>query len=206
MSTQKLNTILLVLILAVGLVLLFKDHDHDHGFEANESHMDMVHSDAEMSDSMGNVPTMPGQEAFGTIQEIINILDNDPNTDWSKVDIDALQQHLIDMDELTMHADVQREDIPGGLRMTITGSGRTIDAIKRMVPTHNDMTLSSVDAWNTTVQEIDNGEILTVTSENNAETEKLRGLGFIGIMAISSQHPAHHLMMAKGIMHTPSHK
>src|SRR5215475_7467525 len=30
-------------------------------------------------------PTIPGQDAFGAIQEIVQILDADPNTDWSKV-------------------------------------------------------------------------------------------------------------------------
>jgi len=42
---------------------------------------------------------MPGQDAFGAIQEIVQILDADPKTDWSKVDLEALRQHLIDMDE-----------------------------------------------------------------------------------------------------------
>ena len=49
----------------------------------------------------GLVPTMPGQEAFGTIQEIVRMLEADPATDWSKVNIGALREHLIDMDEVT---------------------------------------------------------------------------------------------------------
>ena len=36
-------------------------------------------------------PTLPGQDAFGTIQEIVQILEADPNTDWSKVNIAALR-------------------------------------------------------------------------------------------------------------------
>ena len=27
-------------------------------------------------------PTLPGQDAFGAIQEVVRILDADPNTDW----------------------------------------------------------------------------------------------------------------------------
>lgn len=46
-------------------------------------------------------PTLPGQDAFGTIQEIVQILQSDPTTDWSKVNISALRQHLIDMNEVT---------------------------------------------------------------------------------------------------------
>ncbi|MGA7666054.1 MAG: hypothetical protein WBW13_14615, partial [Pseudolabrys sp.] len=45
-------------------------------------------------------PTLPGQDAFGTIQEIVQTLQSDPKTDWSKVNIDALRQHLIDMNEV----------------------------------------------------------------------------------------------------------
>src|SRR5215475_4151224 len=48
--------------------------------------------------------TMPGQDAFGAIQEIVEILQSDPKTDWSKVNIDGLRQHLIDMNEVTLHA------------------------------------------------------------------------------------------------------
>ena len=29
-------------------------------------------------------PTTPGHDAFGAIQEIVQILDADPKTDWSK--------------------------------------------------------------------------------------------------------------------------
>jgi hypothetical protein len=32
------------------------------------------------------------------------MLEADPKTDWSKVNISALREHLIDMDEVTMRA------------------------------------------------------------------------------------------------------
>jgi len=35
---------------------------------------------------------MPGQEVFGTIQEIVRILEADPTTDLPKVDIAALRE------------------------------------------------------------------------------------------------------------------
>ncbi len=47
-------------------------------------------------------PTEPGQAAFAAIQEIVARLQADPRTDWSKVDVDALRQPLINMDEVTM--------------------------------------------------------------------------------------------------------
>jgi len=45
-----------------------------------------------------------------------------------------LRQHLIDMDEVTMRATVQKEPIENGLRIRVTGAGRTLEAIQRMVP------------------------------------------------------------------------
>ncbi len=194
MKTAKLslNTLLLLLILLVGIGILVSVNHRKHASEHAEPHMDK---------QVTGIPVMPGQEAFGTIQEIIGILEADPNTDWKKVNIDALQAHLIDMDEVTMHTLVKRENIPHGLRMAITGKGRTIGAIKRMVPTHNKMTLSTFKQWHTKVEIIDNGAILTVTSDDPKEVDKIRGLGFIGIMSVSSNHPMHHLMMAKGMAH-----
>jgi len=53
-------------------------------------------------------PTQPGQAAFGAMQEIVALLQADPTTDWSKVDIDALRQHLIDMDEVTIRAAIRK--------------------------------------------------------------------------------------------------
>ena len=50
-------------------------------------------------------PTMPGQDAFGAIQEIVRILESDPKTKWSKVNLEALRQHLIDMSEVTLKAE-----------------------------------------------------------------------------------------------------
>ena len=43
----------------------------------------------------GTIPTMPGQDAFGAIQEIVQMLAADPKTDWSKVNLEALRQHLL---------------------------------------------------------------------------------------------------------------
>ena len=83
-----------------------------------------------------NMPTMPGQDAFGTIQEIVQILDADPATDWSKVNIAALREHLIDMNEVTLHAAAAQHIVGNSLVIDVTGEGRTRDAIKRMVPAH----------------------------------------------------------------------
>ena len=51
-----------------------------------------------------SAPREGGQAAFAAIAEIVRLLDADPGTDWSRVNVEALRQHLIDMDEVTMHA------------------------------------------------------------------------------------------------------
>ena len=81
-------------------------------------------------------PAMPGQDAFGTIQEVVQILQADPATDWSKVNIGALRQHLIDMNEVTLHAAAAERVLDNGIEIAVTGEGRTLEAIKRMVPAH----------------------------------------------------------------------
>src|SRR4051812_7008429 len=52
----------------------------------------------------GGAPQSAGQDAFGAIQEIVLMLEADPKTDWSKVDLEALRQHLIDMNEVVLRA------------------------------------------------------------------------------------------------------
>ena len=142
-------------------------------------------------------PTMPGQDAFGAIQEIVRILDVDPKTDWSKVDLEALRQHLIDMNEVTLKADASPQQIDGGLEIAVTGTGRTLVAIQRMVPAWA-QTMNGHQGWSTKAGPLPNGELLTVTAIDPKEVQHIRGLGFIGLLVSGSHHQPHHLAMAKG--------
>ncbi len=142
-------------------------------------------------------PVAAGQAAFGAVQEIIALLLADPQTDWSKVDVDALRQHLIDMDEVTLRAVVRKQPVDHGLRLIVTGSGRTLEAIRRMVPDQAHA-LDGQSGWVTQVTLRPDGVTLTATAGSQTEVEKIRGLGFMGIMALGSHHQIHHLMIAKG--------
>jgi hypothetical protein len=147
------------------------------------------------------MPVLPGQDAFGAIEEIVRLLEADPTTDWSKVDLEALRQHLIDMNEVTLHAAAIAEPVDGGVRIAVTGSGRTLEAIRRMVPMHARMIdMMGVNGWNAKTEDLPNGILLTVTAEAPGEVEHIRGLGFIGIMVSGHHHQMHHLAMAKGEM------
>jgi hypothetical protein len=145
------------------------------------------------------IPTMPGQDAFGAIQEIVGILEADPKTDWSKVDLEALRQHVIDMNEVTLKADAEATAIDDGVEIAVIGEGRTLAAIQRMVPAHARM-LNQMNGWSAKTKLLPNGVLLTVTSPDPKEVQHIRGLGFIGLMVSGSHHQMHHLAMAKGEM------
>jgi hypothetical protein len=145
----------------------------------------------------GAVPTLPGQDAFAAIQEIVRILQADPTTDWSRVNIDALREHLIDMNEVTLRAKARAVPVKGGLRILVTGVGRTLQAIRRMVPAHA-REINGLNGWSVTTSPADDGVTLTVTASNPAEAIKIRGLGFAGIMVQGAHHQPHHLAMARG--------
>jgi len=147
----------------------------------------------------GAAPTMPGQDAFGAIQEIVRMLDADPKTDWSKVDLEALRQHLIDMNDVTLKAEAAPTPIDGGVAIAITGTGRTVEAIQRMVPAHaQEVEHTHLNGWSAKIEPLPNGLTLTVTASDPKEVAHIRGLGFIGILASGNHHQPHHLAMARG--------
>jgi hypothetical protein len=152
----------------------------------------------------GAVPTLPGQDAFGAIQEIVHILDADPKTDWSKVNLEGLRQHLIDMNDVTLNADVAARPIDGGIEIAITGDGRTLEAIRRMVPAHaHEIDQTHLNGWSARTDPLPNGVALTVTASDPKEVQHIRGLGFIGILASGFHHQPHHLAIARGeLTHT----
>ena len=145
---------------------------------------------------MTGQPISSGQDAFGAIQEIVKILDADPKTDWSKVDIAALREHLIDMNEVTLNAVADERALADGVDIAVTGEGRTLEAIKRMIPAHAHE-LNQI-GWTAKTESRANGVRLIVTTSDAAQVAKLRALGFMGIMVLGSHHQVHHLMIAKG--------
>lgn len=87
----------------------------------------MAHMHGQMTG--GGMLNMPGQDAFGAIAEVVRVLEADPKTDWSKVDLEALRQHLIDMNDVTLNAVAVAKPVDSGVEITATGTGRTIGAI-----------------------------------------------------------------------------
>ncbi len=140
---------------------------------------------------------MPGQDAFGAIQEIVRVLEANPRTDWSKVNLAALREHLIDMNRVTLDAAADETPLDNGLAVAVTGSGRTLTAIRRMV-TAQAKELDRTRGWTATAEQLPDGVLLTVTATAPKEAAHIRGLGFIGLLASGSHHQRHHLAIAMG--------
>jgi hypothetical protein len=149
---------------------------------------------------VAGTPSMPGQDAFEAIAEVVRLLDADSSTDWSKVDLERLRQHLIDMNEVVLRAQVKQASVRGGLVMDVTGIGRTEQAIRTMVVPHA-AELGRMPSYAAKTELIPGGVRLTVTAKaaDDAKTvARLRALGFIGLLTEGGHHGPHHLAMAKG--------
>jgi hypothetical protein len=148
----------------------------------------------------GAVPTQAGQAAYGAMAEIVRMLEADSTTDWSRVNIEALRQHLIDMDEVTLRAVVTQRNVPGGIEADVSGSGATIGSIRRMLLAHGPM-LDAMAEYGARVEEAPAGVRLVVVAENPGDSglvARIRGLGVAGLMTVGAHHAPHHLALARG--------
>jgi hypothetical protein len=143
------------------------------------------------------VPRESGQSAFAAIQEIVALLVADGQTDWSTVDIPALRSHLIDMDNVTLRAEVQTTPVDGGYRYVVTGVGAVRDSIQRMITAHA-ATMSGVRGLSYETEDTPEGAVMTVRAGDPSGLQMLEGLGFIGVMTLGGHHQEHHLAIASG--------
>ncbi len=164
------------------------------------NHDEMMKKSTEnKSDDATGMPKQPGQGAFAAIAEIVELLVNDPTTDWSKVNIDTLRNHLVDMNQVTLYAEAKTEVMDGKVVFTITGSGRTLKAIQTMVMAHSKV-LDDSTAWEVSAKITENGAVMSVGSSKPAAVKVIAALGFFGVMATGAHHQPHHFGMAKGLM------
>lgn len=153
-----------------------------------------------MGMDMGAAAQQSGQAAFAAISEVVKKLKADSTTDWSKVNIEALRQHLIDMDDVVMRASAKATSVDGGVSLEITGTGKVAGAIKRMASMHA-MALNMEGEYAAKSSEIEHGVRLVVTAKDGSDAKavaRIRGLGFAGLLAEGDHHARHHLMLAKG--------
>jgi hypothetical protein len=148
----------------------------------------------------GPLPKQPAQSAYASIAEIVRILKADSTTDWSKVDLEAVRQHMIDMDAVTMRAVVSQKPVPGGVTMTVTGDPKIAASIKRMVTSHAGM-LDQDPLYRATAAPTADGVQFTVTARDASNVKlvaMIRGEGFAGLLTEGDHHARHHMALARG--------
>jgi len=145
------------------------------------------------------IPTESGQSAFAAIHEIVEMLEADRKTDWSKVNVDALRQHLIDMNNMTLYARITYEPIVNGQHIHVSGKGEVRDSIQRMVMMHVAMAGDTTD-WQMKAVRAPDGADVNVVAISPLGLKKMKALGLIGMMAEGVHHARHHVMLARGSM------
>jgi hypothetical protein len=142
-------------------------------------------------------PNETGQSQFAAIAEIVTLLRDDPDTNWAQVDVKALRDHLVDMDNVTTGASVDRTVDGMSATFVVTGDQVVAASIRRMVLAHSPMLQGSSD-WTVTARGIEGGASMLVQVESDEELNQVLGLGFFGLMTIGAHHQQHHLMIATG--------
>lgn len=191
---KSLRLLLTTSLLVAGTAFSGASDGHDAMMEGTHSGMD--HSATMQHGVPGPVMTEGGQAAFAAIQEIVAALLEDPDTNWDTVNIEALRQHLIDMDNVTLRAKVATVTVPGGARFAVTSDDPAVQASIRAMTVAHAATMDGVEAWSLNAEETADGAILTATGDE----ARIRALGFIGLMTVGMHHQAHHLALARGEM------
>lgn len=177
--------------LLAGTAFSSASDSHDAMMEGAHSGMD--HSAMMQHGVPASVVTEGGQAAFAAIQEIVAALLADPHTNWERVNIAALRQHLIDMDNVTLRAQVASEAVPGGARFIVTSGDPAVQASIRAMTVAHAATMDGVEGWSLKAEKTADGAILTATGDEI----RIRALGFIGLMTVGMHHQEHHMALAR---------
>lgn len=143
--------------------------------------------------------TAPGNDAFAAIQEVVEKLRADPDTDWSRVNLEALRQHLVDMENFTLNVEVTvQKPVDNGVEFTVrpTTLG-TAGSLERLFKAHPAV-LKQESGWDMTAKKNQDGTWTARVTGTKEDTAKIRGLGYIGLAALGAHHQAHHWQMATG--------
>ncbi len=150
-------------------------------------------------------PAKLGVAAFGidaALGDLVRTLETDPATDWASVDLTAARRHLIDRALVVTAAAVVTREIPGGFAADLSGEGRVLAAIRRLVPAQ----AAAIDGrrgWIVGATLLPRGYRLTASARRPAETVRLRALGAVGLMVIGDHHAAALRALATGSAGSP---
>lgn len=172
-------------------------HEHRPGMTHTPSGSASADADAAASST---APRESGQAAFAAIAEVVRLLEADSTTDWSRVNLEAVRQHLRDMDLVILSSNVAAAAVEAGVRLEVTGTADVAAAIRRMLHMHA-TALEAELPVTATVEHHAAGVVFTVVAREAADTAfvtRLRGLGFAGLLVTGNHHAAHHLALARG--------
>jgi hypothetical protein len=180
----KIKTYILCLVFSTNI---FAENNHS-----------AMHHQQMMKATESNL-TQAGNDIFATIQEVIIKLNNNPDTDWSKVDIEALRQHLLDMNDMAVNVEIlNQKPLINGLRIALQGTtARAEKTLVRVFKAHP-MHLKRETGWDMQVERYGKQFIVTTTTEKPGQTQKIIALSYIGLMAYGKHHQVHHWGMSTG--------
>lgn len=138
---MRLSTTLFVILLMLATTV-YAENTKSHSTR-HEMH----------SASVDSPLTEAGNDAFGTIQEVIRKLNHDPKVDWSKVNLEALRRHLVDMNDMTLNVEIlSQQPLDKGLKIVMRASTlKSESALDRVFSVHLAQ-LKSETGWEMFVQ------------------------------------------------------
>ena len=188
MHLRKLSLSIVAMIMAMPMA------------SAHMHHANMNHA-AMMGNNTATTPvvlTESGTDPFATLQEVVTALEANPDTNWEKVNIEALRLHLVEMQDMTINVDVKHQYIDNGFQAVVTPTtNRAVKSLTRVLSGHPAQ-MKAETGWDMQVQNNNGVFTLTVTTDNVKDVAKIRGLGYIGVMAYGNHHQPHHWALASG--------
>ena len=151
--------------------------------------------------NLNNLPQEGGQAIYAAIIEVVALMEKDPETDWSKVNIDRLRTHLMDMNYLILDTEattvVAADD---EIQFDVLGNEESTPSVHRMIQAHSQF-IAQKRGWTVEPKLYENGATVTIIVEDSSEIKRLKALGFYGFMSLDSHHQAHHYQIALGRSH-----
>lgn len=196
MKFNKKSILAVTITVFTFSVIAFDNTDHSNHY-AGMKHTDTAasHSDSKKIDT---VLTESGTDPFATLQEVIKALEANPNIRWENVNLEALRLHLLQMQDMVMNVEVSQKPIKNGFQAVV--SPTTDRALKSLVAVFSahPAQMKKETGWDMQVTNNNGVFTATVTTSKANEIAKIRGLGYIGVIAYGGHHQPHHWAMASG--------
>jgi hypothetical protein len=202
LNKKVIYTAIAVAAVAIIVVILSQKQKTMNYTSGMEHSSDMNHSinsaDHTITSNSNSVLSEAGTDPFAVIQEAIALLEANSDTDWSAVNIEALRSHLVEMQDMTLNVTVEQQPINLGFMAVITPTtNRAVQSMIRVLSAHPSQ-MKIETGWDMTVTNNNGIFTITVTTDQLLDVDKIRGLGYIGIMAYGKHHQPHHWAMASG--------